>query len=425
MEVKQIKRTAKAPVLKKVCAYARVSTGKDAMLHSLAAQVDYYSTLIRHTPGWEYVGVYTDEAKTGTKDSCEGFHQMIVDALNGKIDMIIVKSISRFARNTVTLLDIVRELKAAGVDVFFEEQNTYTMSAEGELMLTILASFAQEESRSISENMKWRIKRNFEAGMPWDGTLIGYRLVDGEYVIKPDKAETVRFIFSEYLSGKGGPGIAAELNKREIPTRLGNKWCNTTVIGVLTNYTYTGNLILQKTFRENHMSKRKLPNNGQFAKYHVENSHEAIISMDDFLKVQEAVARRKELYYTDTNGKNTYPLSGKIICGICGTNYKRKTRRNKIKWICQTYNSKGKRACPSKQVPEKILLDIVSEYGGADNIKNIIVNPKNELIVVLTSGEEHTLHWQDESRRDSWTPEMKEKARERAKEQCRCRHKEM
>ena len=146
MEIEQVQHPAKAPVLKKVCAYARVSTGKDTMLHSLAAQVDYYSTLIRHTPGWEYVGVYTDEAKTGTKDSRESFQQMIADALNGKIDLIIVKSISRFARNTVTLLDIVRELKTSGVDVFFEEQNIHTMSAGGELMLTMLASFAQEES---------------------------------------------------------------------------------------------------------------------------------------------------------------------------------------------------------------------------------------------------------------------------------------
>lgn len=425
MEINRVQHPVKAPVLKRVCAYARVSSSKDAMLHSLAAQVDYYSTLIRHTPGWEYVGVYTDEAKTGTKDSREGFQRMVNDALDRKFEMIIVKSISRFARNTVTLLDIVRELKSAEIDIFFEEQNIHTMSAEGELMLTILASFAQEESRSVSENMKWRIKKNFEAGIPWDGTLIGYRLIDGVYVIEPKEAETVQFIFSEYLSGKGGHSIAAELNHRGIPTRYGNEWCNTAIMWILTNYTYTGNLILQKTFRENHITKKRLTNEGQFPKYHVENSHEPIVSMEDFKKVQDEILRRKELYYTDTGGKNTYPLSGKITCGICGMNYKRKTRKGSYSWICHTYNLKGKQACPSKQVPEDVLLSIADEYGGADNIKKIIANPGNELLFILNDGTEYIHHWKDKSRRDSWTPEMKKRASEKAKEQHRCRRKEM
>lgn len=165
----RITTVSKPPKLerkKRVAAYARVSSGKDAMLHSLSAQVSHYSELIQRNGDWLYAGVYADEAKTGTKDSRADFQRLIADCRAGKIDMVITKSISRFARNTVTLLQTVRDFKAWEVDIFFEEQNIHTMSADGELMLTILASYAQEESRSASENQKWRIKRNFEEGMP-------------------------------------------------------------------------------------------------------------------------------------------------------------------------------------------------------------------------------------------------------------------
>lgn len=156
--VEQIQFTPRMPKALRVAAYARVSCGKDAMLHSLAAQVDHYSTYIRHHPSWEYVGVYADEAKTGTKDSRENFQRMLVDCRMGKIDHIITKSISRFSRNTVTLLETVRELRGLGISVYFEEQSIDTTTADGELMLSILASYAQEESLSASENQKWRVK---------------------------------------------------------------------------------------------------------------------------------------------------------------------------------------------------------------------------------------------------------------------------
>ena len=179
------------PKLTRVAAYARVSSGKDAMLHSLSAQVSYYSELIQNHSGWQYVGVYADEALTGTKDNRENFQRLLADCRDGKVDLVITKSISRFARNTVTLLQTVRELKNMGVDVFFEEQNIHSLSADGELMLTILASYAQEESLSASENQKWRIRRNFENGMPWNGTMLGYRYEDGTLVVEPTEAEIV------------------------------------------------------------------------------------------------------------------------------------------------------------------------------------------------------------------------------------------
>ena len=184
------------PVQQCVAAYARVSSGKDAMLHSLSAQVSYYSNLIQRNPEWRYAGVYVDEALTGTKDNRKGFQRMLADCRAGKIDRIITKSISRFARNTVTLLETVRELKTLGVDVYFEEQNIHSMSGDGELMLSILASFAQEESLSVSENCKWRIRKQFELGEPatWR-FMYGYRIRKGVITIHEEEAAVVLWVF--------------------------------------------------------------------------------------------------------------------------------------------------------------------------------------------------------------------------------------
>lgn len=243
---------------KRVAAYARVSSGKDAMLQSLSAQISFYSDLIQNHDDWLYVGVYADEAKTGTKESRADFQRLIADCRAGKIDMVITKSISRFARNTVTLLQTVRDFKAWGVDIYFEEQNIRTLSGDGELMMTILASYAQEESRSASENQKWRIKRNFEEGVPWNGTMLGYRLKNGRYEMVPEEAELVCRIYNEYLSGDGYLTIAKRLNEDGIPSRFGKQWGQSAISKILSNYTYTGNLILQKTFRENHITKKTI-----------------------------------------------------------------------------------------------------------------------------------------------------------------------
>ena len=235
------------PKALRVCAYARVSSGKDAMLHSLSAQVSYYNSLIQTHAGWLYCGVYSDEAITGTKSQRDGFQRMLASCRAGEIDLIITKSISRFARNTVTLLETVRELKSLGVDVYFEEQNIHTMSAEGELLLTILASYAQEESRSVSENMRWRIKKNFEEGIPWRGNMLGYRMEDGILKVIPKEAAVVRRIFTEYLDGKGGAAIAKGLNEDGLTTVNGIPWSHSKVMKVLSNFDYisaTGNIIL-------------------------------------------------------------------------------------------------------------------------------------------------------------------------------------
>ena len=410
---------------KKVAAYARVSSGKDAMLHSLSAQVSYYSNLIQNHNDWLYVGVYADEAKTGTKDSRDDFQRLIADCRVGKVDMVLTKSISRFARNTVTLLQTVREFKALGVDIYFEEQNIHTMSGDGELMMTILASYAQEESRSASENQKWRIRKNFEEGMPWNGTMLGYSYEKGKYIVVPDEAALVKLIFEYYLDGLGYNAVAKRLNAEGYKTRNGKPWYHSTIMKILRNYTYTGNLLLQKTYRENHITKKTLVNRGELPMYHAENSHEAIISPETFDAVQSEIARRADRFKKTNMHKATYPFSGKLICSVCGKNYRRKVTHTGPVWICSTYNALGKAACASKQIPEDLLMNITAEALGienfnertfAENMACIRVCTENTLIYQFKDGSDVTMQWRDRSRRQSWTDEMKAAARQKALE---------
>lgn len=249
------------PSLKRVAGLRQSFLRKDAMLHSLSAQVSYYSALIqKHTAGFT-AGVYADEAFTGTKDSRDGFQTLLAECRAGNIDMVITKSISRFARNTVTLLETVRELKALGVDVYFEEQNIHTMSADGELMMTILASYAQEESRSASENQKWRIRRGFERGELVNCTfLFGYKIEKGRVTVDPEKAAVVREVFRRALEGESLTSLAIDLNRRGFTGVLGGKWNSMRIREMLSNEKYLGNALLQKQYRNNHLEKKEIPN---------------------------------------------------------------------------------------------------------------------------------------------------------------------
>lgn len=419
--IEQVPFPEQAPRLKRVAVYARVSSGKDAMLHSLSAHISAYSELIQKHSGWQYVGVYADEAKTGTKDSRENFQRLLADCRAGKVDMIITKSISRFARNTVTLLGTVRELKALEVDVFFEEQNIHTLSSDGELMMTILAGYAEEESRSTSENMKWRIKKNFEEGKPWDGTILGYRYKNGAYVVEPSEADIVRRIFHEYLAGKGIVAIANGLNEDGLKTRFGNDWNKGGISKILRNYTYTGNLILQKTFRENFITKKTLINNGELPKYCATDTHEAIISLEDFEAVQTEIEKRAERYVpADRIYTNRYPFTGLITCEICGKNYRRKVTHTGPVWICSTYNKKGKSVCASKAIPENTLIAVTEEVIGSiettnDKITEIRAMNDNALVFCFKDGTKAVKQWQDRSRAESWTPDMKAAAAEKTR----------
>ena len=414
---------------KRVAAYARVSSGKDAMLHSLSSQVAYYSALIQKHGDWEYAGVYADEAMTGTKECRDEFQSLLADCRAGRIDLILTKSISRFARNTVTLLETVRELKLLEVDVFFEEQNIHTMSAEGELMMTILASYAQEESLSASENQKWRIKRNFETGKPWDCTILGYRAKNGVFEIVPEEAETVRQIFKWYLNGLGRQAIANKLNDLGIPTRLEKTWHQSTIRKMLRNEIYAGDLLLQKTFRTDHLTKQMRINHGELPMYHVQDAHEPIIDRVTFDTVQQELARRAESIQVKPGSATAF--TGKIRCGICGKNYRRKTTHTGIVWVCATYNTKGKKYCVSKQIPEETLQTVAAEVLGcegfdqdafAERIAFITALPNNALEFTFADGHTEKVTWQDRSRSESWTAEMRqdaaEKTRKRSEKKC-------
>lgn len=412
---------------KRVAAYARVSSGKDAMLHSLSAQVSYYSEMIQSHTGWEYVGVYADEALTGTKDNRAQFQQMLKDCRNGKVDMIITKSISRFARNTVTMLETVRELKTYNVEVYFEKENIYSLSGDGELMLTILSSFAQEESLSVSENCKWRIRNQFKEGRPSSTTILGYKLVDGKLEIVPEEANVVKMIFSDYLSGMGKTAIIKKLIEKSVPTKLGGSWSDGAIYTILRNEKYAGNLLLQKTFNQNHMNKKKCKNNGELAKYYVKSSHEAIIEPEIFEKVQEEIKRRADYKESNKGSKQEYPFTGKLTCMGCGKTYRRKinnsgTKYAKPVWICTTFNNFGKENCDSKHVPESVLLNITAEVlnlqefdndAFKEQIKEIRISSPNTLVYIFKDGHIITRTWEHKSRKNSWSEEKKQEARER------------
>ena len=416
--VQIVKFPPRQPKLKRVAAYARVSSGKDAMLHSLAAQVEYYSNYIRRHPGWEYVGVYADEAKTGTKDSREQFQQLLTDCKAGKIDHILTKSISRMARNTVTLLETVRELKTMGITVYFEEQNIDTGTDDGELMLSILASYAQEESLSASENQKWRVRQNFENGQPCRGFMLGYRYKDGQYIVVPEEAEVVRSIYADFLDGKGVTAIMKRLNKEGILTQQGFTWHKSAVTRVLKNYTYTGNLLLQTKYRENHLTKRTLVNHGQLPQYHATDTHEPIIDIGTYNSVQLEMHRRAQKYgKLQTSGK--YPFSGMITCAGCGKHYRRKVTATGPVWICSTYNTLGKSACPSKAIPESTLMEIAAQVSTTGEITAVTARNDNTLEFTLADGTVTVKQWQDRSRATSWTPEMRAAAGEKTRERKR------
>ena len=427
--IKKVVQSPRLDAKKRVAAYARVSSGKDAMLHSLSAQVSYYSNLIQSNPDWLYAGVYSDEAKTGTKENRDGFLRLVADCRDGRINMVITKSISRFARNTVTLLETVREFKLLDVDVYFEEQNIHTMSADGELMLSILASYAQEESLSASENQKWRIKRNFEAGKPWDCTILGYRAKNGVFEIVPEEAETVQLVFKWYLEGLGRQAIANRLNDLGVPTRFEKTWHRDTISKMLRNEKYAGDLLLQKTFRTDHLTKQTKINHGELPMYHVRDAHEPIINRATFNAVQRELARRAESIQVKPGSVTAF--TGKIRCGICGKNYRRKTTHTGIVWVCATYNTKGKKYCASKQIPEETLKAVTAEVLGCDPfdedafvecIAFISALPNNTLEITFTDGHLEKATWQDRSRSESWTAEMRqaaaEETRKRSEKKC-------
>lgn len=282
----------------RVAAYCRVSTGDESQQTSYTNQKAYYSGLIHTKPGWKFAGLYADEGISGTSIAHRTqFNQMIADAKAGKIDYIVTKSISRFARNTLDTLTYVRELKELSprVGIFFEKENIDTLDVRGEMVLTVLAAIAQEESHSISENIRWSIRKRFQAGVPQVNLnrLLGYDLGDnGQWVINEQQAAIVRDIFSRFIGGVSANAIAQSLNGASVCTVLGNKWTASTVLNILRNEKYAGDVVMQKTFTKDFLTHAPQKNTGELPKFYIENHHEAIICREDWQKAQSRLQRR-------------------------------------------------------------------------------------------------------------------------------------
>jgi site-specific DNA recombinase len=319
-------QTNNSAAIRRVAAYARVSTDSEEQQTSYVAQVDHYTKFIQTQPHWKLAGVYTDEGISALNTrKRDGFNRMVSDALAGGIDLIVTKSVSRFARNTVDSLTTVRKLKEKGVEVWFEKENIFTLDSKGELLITIMSSLAQEESRSISENVTWGQRKRMADGkvsLPYKQFLGYEKGEDGLPHIVEKEAAIVRRIFRQYMEGKTSSTIARLLEKDGIPAPAGGRiWQSATVRSILTNEKYKGHALMQKTYCADFLTKKMVKNTGQVQQYYVEDSHPAIIHPDEFDAVQVEYECRKAL---GKPGRCAGLLAGKIICGECGGMYGRK-----------------------------------------------------------------------------------------------------
>ncbi len=335
----------KAPVgtaaRRRVAGYARVSTDSDEQFTSYEAQVDYYTQFIKSRSDWELVDIYTDEGISGLSTKHRpGFNRMVEDALAGRIDLIVTKSVSRFARNTVDSLSTIRKLKEAGCECFFEKENIYTFDSKGELLLTIMSSLAQEESRSISENVTWGQRKRFADGkvsMPYKHFLGYEKGPDGKPKIVPEEAEQVRRIYNMFIWGGTPYSIAKQLTEEGVPTPAGKTtWSASTIKSILRNERYSGNCILQKQFTVDYLTGKMKVNEGEVPQYYVEGSHEAIISPEEFDRVQREFNRREQMGLRSGGGSI---FSSRIICGDCGGSYGPKvwsstSKYRRVVWQC-------------------------------------------------------------------------------------------
>ena len=367
---------------RKVAAYARVSTDSEEQLTSYEAQISYYTNYINEREDWELVKVYTDEGISGcnTKKR-EGFKQMIEDALAGKINLIITKSVSRFARNTVDSLTAIRKLKENNIECYFEKENIWTFDGKGELLLTIMSSISQEESRSISENVTWGKRKSMSDGKVSIAytRFLGYDMdQNGKLVINHEQAKIVRLIFAEFLKGKSFYSIAKELTDKGIKTVTGkDKWCRQTINRILSNEKYKGDALLQKEYTVDYLTKKRNKNAGQLPMYYIEGDHEAIIEPDVFDAVQHEIMKRK-------SGKSRYSgvsrFSGRIKCGQCGSWFGAKIWHSTSSYRKTVYQCNHKydgEKCRTPHVTEEEIKELFTERVNAfigDKVKNNILS---------------------------------------------------
>ena len=393
---------------KRVAAYARVSTEQDEQQSSYEAQVDFYTRHIKSNPDWEFVEVFADRGITGTNTkNQENFNRMIDLALNGGIDIILTKSISRFARNTVDTLQTVRELKAVGVEVRFEKENLHTFDPKCEMMLTIMSSLAQEESRFISENVRWDKQKSMRDGKVSlaYSRFLGYKKgADGRPEIVEEEAAIIRKIYDLFLSGKTINEIAAILTNMGVLTPAGRaKWSVSTVRSILSNEKYKGEALLQKTFTVDYLTKEVRKNNGEVPSVRVRNSHEPIIEPEVFDRVQEILAESTK---RRAKVRTRHPFAGKLVCGDCGSFYGHKVWRLRSTgerynvWYCN-HKYDGDEPCSSPRLREAEIRDafekVLQECGDLNPVyteerwnelvQSVTVYRGNNLIFTLANGE--------------------------------------
>lgn len=369
----------------RVAAYARVSTDSDEQATSYDTQVDHYTNYIKKNPDWEFAGVFSDEGISGTYTKKRaGFNKMIEEAMEGNIDYIITKSISRFARNTLDCLKYIRKLKENNIPVYFEKENINTMDAKGEVLLTIMASLAQQESQSLSQNVKLGFQYRFQQGQVQvnHNRFLGYtKDEEGKLVIVPEEAKIIKRIYREYLEGASLRDIKVGLEKDKIVNGAGNKkWHVSNLNQILTNEKYMGDALLQKTYTVDFLNKKRVKNDGIAPQYYVENSHEAIIPKEIFMRVQEEMDRRANM--VSGKGKrriysSKYALSSIVYCSKCGDIYRRIAWNNRGKkytvWRCCTRVTHGPEACEARTVKETDLQEAVVEA------INQLISESNEL----------------------------------------------
>ena len=383
----------------RVAAYCRVSTDSEDQINSYKSQVQYYTDLIKSNSEWSLAGIYADEAITGTQvTKREDFQRLINDCMNGDIDLIVTKSISRFARNTLDTLKYVRMLKEKGIAVFFEEENINTLTMDGELLLVILSSVAQQEVENISANVKKGLKMKMQRGelVGFQGCLgYDYHPEDKTITVNEEEAEIVRYIFKRYIEGAGGSVIARELQNLGYKTKRGSTtWAETTVIGIIKNEKYKGDILMGKTFTLDPISKRRLDNFGEEDQFYVRDHHEAIISEEVFDAAQEILKRRSKPRRLGTDGKREkfsrkYAFSCLLECGFCGGTLTRRSwhsgsQYNKIIWQCVTATKKGKKFCPdSKGIAEETI-----EQAFVESYRLLCQNNKDVLDEFISRTEE-------------------------------------
>ena len=345
---------------RRVCGYARVSTDKDEQATSYEAQMEYYTNYINARDDWTFAGMYSDEGITATNTKKrDGFNQMIEDARAGKIDLIITKSVSRFARNTVDSLTTVRELKEKGVEIYFEKENIWTLDAKGELLITIMSSLAQEESRSISENVKWGKRKQFADGKTSVAFthFLGYdKGPNGEFVINEEQAQIVRYIYKRYLEGFSTFQIAKELTEKGIKTPAGKeKWHPSSVMSILRNEKYKGDALIQKFFTKDFLTHELVENKGEIPQYYVEGHHDGIVTPEQFDQVQAEILRRQGMQKYSGVGL----FSSIIKCSECGSWYGAKVwhSNDKYRKVIYRCNKKYKdgHKCQTPHITEEEL----------------------------------------------------------------------